>query len=428
MFTSSDHNDFFSNSGYPIYYSGNKTLAQWQSYGQDLNSVSMDPFYDTDSTLVPTSYILDNLGTPIADITDDIYGNTRSETTPDMGAMEFTVTGSGLSGNYTLGSGGDYDSISTALYDLSIYGISGPVTFNIQAGTYDEPVALGQVYGASATNTITFQSADANADSVIWENTANSYTNNYVLKLIGTDHITLKNITFKNMGTYSRKIVLFGVIDSVTIDSSKFVGPVTSTSSDNYTSIYGNGADATGLKIKNSTFTDGGGYAIYLNSNNSSSSPTGLEISGNTFTDTYSGIFVQYFDAVTIRGNTIKGDGMYDRGIRLEYCDGANVIEDNTIYAPDMGYGIYLNYCQATSGSEATIANNLISVEDNGIYLYRYNYYQNIYYNSVKVRDSYALHTSYNNNNNTLKNNIFYTESVSTPAASFYNTSMFTSQ
>ena len=26
--------------------------------------------------------------------------------------------------------------------------------------------------------------------------------------------------------------------------------------------------------------------------------------------------------------------------------------------------GIYLNYCQATPGSEATIANNLISVED----------------------------------------------------------------
>ena len=118
---------------------------------------------------------------------------------------------------------------------------------------------------------------------------------------------------------------------------------------------------------------------------------------------------------------------MYDYGIYLHYCDGANVIEDNTIYAPDMGYGIYLNYCQATSGNEATIANNLISVEDSGIYLYRSNNYQNIYYNSVKVRDSYALHTYAYNNNNTLKNNILLTESTSTPAASFYNTSMFTS-
>ena len=289
-------------------------------------------------------------------------------------------------------------------------------------------MALGQVYGASATNTVTFQSADANADSVIWENTANSGIINYVLKLNGTDHITLKNITFKNVGaSYSRKIVLSGVTDSVTIDSSKFVGPVTNSSSANYTSIYGTSADAEALKIKNNTFTDGGNYAIYLNSGNSSSSPTGLEISGNTFTDTYSGIFVQYFDAITIRGNTLKGSYMYDYGIRLDYCDGANVVEDNSIYAPDMSTGIYLYYCQATSGNEATIVNNLISVEDFGIYLYRYNYYQNIYYNSVKVRDSYALHTSAYNSNNTLKNNIFYTESANNSAAYMQNTSMFIS-
>ena len=182
-----------------------------------------------------------------------------------------------------------------------------------------------------------------------------------MLKLSGTDHITLKNITFKNVGgNYSQKIVLSGVTDSVSIDSSKFVGPVINSNSSNYTSVYGQSADATGLKIKNSTFTDGGNYAIYLTSNNSSSSPTGLEISGNAFTNTYSGIFAQYFDAVTIRGNTIKGSGLYDTGIYLHYCDGANVIEDNTIYAPDMTYGIYLNYCQSTSGNEATIANNLI--------------------------------------------------------------------
>ena len=134
--------------------------------------------------------------------------------------------------------------------------VSGPVVFNILAGTYDEPLLLNEVVGASATNTITFQSADANAESVIWENTANSSTSNYVLKLNGTDHITLKNITFKSVGaSYSQKLVLTGVTNSVSIDSSKFVGPVTNSNSSNYASIYGNSADATGLKIKNSTFT-----------------------------------------------------------------------------------------------------------------------------------------------------------------------------
>ena len=173
---------------------------------------------------------------------------------------------------------------------LVILGISGPITFNILSGTYDDPVTLGQVYGASATNTITFQSADANADSVIWENTANSSTTNYVLKLNGADHITLKNITFKNVGaSYSQKVVLSGVTDNVTIDSSKFVGTVTNSSnSNNYSSVNGYNCEAAGLKIKNSTFNDGGGYAILLSG--TSSHQTGLEISSNTFTNTYGGI------------------------------------------------------------------------------------------------------------------------------------------
>ena len=245
--------------------------------------------------------------------------------------------------------------------------------------------------------------------------------------LNGSDHIKLKNITFKNVNTtYSRRLVLSGITDSISVDSCKFLGKYQAGSQNIHSAIFGNTIVAPGFKIKNSTFTYGGSYAISLNSNNSSSSPTGLEISGNTFTNTYNGIYLQYYDGVTIRGNTISGSYMYDYGLYLIYCDGANVIEDNTIYAPDMTNGLYLNYCQATSGNEATIANNLISVEDNGIYLQNYNYYQNVYYNSVRVRDSYALYTYSGSSNNTLIDNIFYTDATSTPAAYMYNTSVFT--
>ena len=242
---------------------------------------------------------------------------------------------------------------------------------------------------------------------MVWENTTNSSNiNNFVLSLDGTDHIRLKHITFKHQGSVAaRNITLTGVVDSVTIDSCRFLGYPGSTSY-NYSLIYGNEIDATGLRIMNSTFIDGGGHAIYLSSSNSSSSPTGLVISGNTITDTYGGIYARYYDAVTIRGNTIKGSYMHGQGIELRYCDGASVIEDNHIYCPDLSYGIYLTYCQTTSGNEAVIANNLITAEDNGIYLYQHNYYQNMYYNSVKVRDSNALYSYNGNSNNRLINNI----------------------
>ena len=62
----SDYNDFYSNYAYPIYYNGNKTLEQWQAYGYDSNSVSIDPIFDADSTLLPQALFVDNLGTPIS--------------------------------------------------------------------------------------------------------------------------------------------------------------------------------------------------------------------------------------------------------------------------------------------------------------------------------------------------------------------------
>lgn len=65
-------------------------LAAWQGgSAQDANSISGDPLYvsTTDLHLQALSPCL-NTGTPIAGITNDYDGNTRSATTPDIGADE----------------------------------------------------------------------------------------------------------------------------------------------------------------------------------------------------------------------------------------------------------------------------------------------------------------------------------------------------
>ena len=102
------------------------------------------------------------------------------------------------------------------------------------------------------------------------------------------------------------------------------------------------------------------------------------------------------------------------------------MVEDNSIYGPDMTYGIYLTYCQSASGSEAAIVNNLISVEDYGIYMHQYNTYQSVYYNSVKVRDSNALYYYSNNEDFDSKNNIFYSASSASPALYVYSSTGYT--
>ena len=201
---------------------------------------------------MPQVIAIDNLGTPLTEITDDINGLTRSTSTPDLGALEFTPTVVPLSGNYTIGSGGNFATLDSLRTALLINGISGPVTFNFLAGTYSEALSLGSISGASASNTVTFQSADAHSDSVIWQNTNNNSSYNYVLRLNGTDHVTLKHITFKNLEySYGRKLVLTGITDSISVDSCSFLGKENAGSSANHSSIYGSSNEAQGLKIKN---------------------------------------------------------------------------------------------------------------------------------------------------------------------------------
>ncbi|BAV04945.1 gliding motility-associated C-terminal domain-containing protein [Filimonas lacunae] len=93
----SDYNNLYvySNKGANnIGYSGSarSTLSDWQATGQDAHSVSVDPSF-TDlsvNNLVPRNAALDNKGYAGL-VTDDIAGNVRSSTTPDMGAYEFAI-------------------------------------------------------------------------------------------------------------------------------------------------------------------------------------------------------------------------------------------------------------------------------------------------------------------------------------------------
>jgi len=97
-----DYNNYFINavggtSNLGFYQSDRATLALWQTATtQEANSISTDPVF-TDITNIQTGYIPVSsamndkgtyLGLPIADI--DIFNTIRSQTTPDVGAVEYT--------------------------------------------------------------------------------------------------------------------------------------------------------------------------------------------------------------------------------------------------------------------------------------------------------------------------------------------------
>jgi hypothetical protein len=58
--------------------------------GSDSNSVSSDPGFVSDFDLHVTSPAVDSMGTPLAEVVDDIDGEARDPSFPDIGADEFT--------------------------------------------------------------------------------------------------------------------------------------------------------------------------------------------------------------------------------------------------------------------------------------------------------------------------------------------------
>jgi len=293
---------------------------------------------------------------------------------------------------YILTNTPDFNSFTEAITVLGAWGVDGPVTIIADAGTYNEQIAIGEIPGASATNTVTFRSLNNINTEVSLEYAATGSADNYIVQLNGADYIRFKNMTLRSTSasTYGKVVELNNAATNNIFEGN--ILESLNTTSSNSAPIYCNNGDCDfNTFIGNELLY--GYYGAYFNGS-SSNRFQGLQFINNIFTDYYYyGLYTNYTDSLKVIGNNLSTNTTSGTNYSVySYYPNNNArFERNKIEYGGTAtfYGLYLYTANSGASIPNWVVNNFISNTGSsgtayGIYLSACNYV-NIYYNSVNI-------------------------------------------
>ncbi len=273
-----------------------------------------------------------------------------------------------LSGTFTIGgTSPNYATIAAAVADLNTNGICGPVVFNVAPGSgpYNSNLAIGNISGSSATNTITFNGNGATITSA----------NNPLVAFSGSSYITMDSFNiigasgYAGMGvhlanqchhlTFTRNVIDVGTTSTATAN----IGFAASGSN--------TAATTTGNNAQYITFTNNtviGGYYNFSLAGTSFADNYGHYVANNTFRDFYAyGVYFLNADSSIIVNNDIN------RATRASvttlygiYLNASRFIKIQKNRLHDFGsasysaYPMHITNCVNSAGYPTEISNNLI--------------------------------------------------------------------
>lgn len=312
--------------------------------------------------------------------------NPPAVSTPPTTPNTYTILGS-LCGNYNVGAGQTYTTLTAAITDLNAKEITCPVTFLLTDATYPSetfPITIGPNIGSSSTNTVTIRPASG-ITTVITGTSASG-----MLILNGADYIIIdgsnsggsdKSLTWENTNTASNRYAI-GFANAGGTDPAKnniirncnikASSQVTNNTYGIWMNPVGGGYDNT--VINNNTIFSAR-YGILFGGAATSVANNG-QITNNIFgtaTDAtsiqYRGITLQYSNNTLISGNEIMGapagnSNTYQAGIYVTTGSVNTKIRKNKIhdwyYNGTGGYGNYGIYYGSDASTVTEISNNLI--------------------------------------------------------------------
>lgn len=281
-----------------------------------------------------------------------------------------------LSGMYTIdpaGSGAsNFLSFTDAVDALTQYGVCGAVTFDVADATFNEQIQIGEIIGASATNTVTFQSASGDSALCILEFTTTGSADNYVIDFAtGASNISFHDMTIRNLGnSFNARVINFsGNSDHIAIEGSRISNNYTTTTSANVALIYKNGPACNDCSFEGNTLLRGS-YGIYWYGNISTYDMNAV-FNGNEFVNQYyEGMYTYYQEGMKITHNEITSNSTYTfgYGILSYYNNGIPEVVDNYIHSAPGSYwpryGMYFSDFQGDLNSYGKIQSNRISIGD----------------------------------------------------------------
>jgi len=299
-----------------------------------------------------------------------------------------------LSGTYTIDPNGtganNFTTLDSATQFLAGCGVSGPVTFNLAAGTYTGSIDLAGVIGGSATNVVTFNGPSSGVAVI------NAGVGQNAAKFDGTSYVTLNNLTLSNQLSHvvwltndAQYITINGcTIIADTVGSSSSTGsPIAASASATSATSYGN--NASHITITNNV-VKGGYYGIVASGASNSGKISDWTITGNDVSLQYFyNVRCYYTTGFNVSDNQCLGTratGGY--GLMMYYSNDFEIVGNNL---PSKSYGLYLYYPNVydatgstgyTPAAQSLVANNMVKGGTYGSYMYspRYvNFYHNTY-------------------------------------------------
>lgn len=329
-------------------------------------------------------YVQDSCGTSFSNLVGPLTVKTNCVTS--------------LNGTYTVNSalpaaGFNFQALDSAMQYVSACGITGPVTFNLAAGSYTGEFTLTDIPGSSPLNTVTINGGTAGLATITAPLGSTS-----VFTLNGARNVSLKNLRLIN--TAGGVIRFLSNADSNAVENNIIISDTTGTtvsaavfSSGSTTSPTTLGSDVDYISIKNNLIK-GAYYGIAFSGISTTVFDKGIVIEGNTLLKQYYyGMRLYGLEEVVVKNNRFdKSRVTSSYGMYVYYTRNVD-IEGNFINA--QGYGLYLyypNYQITATIPSNRIVNNMLKGNTYGFYSYSLRDYK--FYHNTCVGGTYGYYLS----------------------------------